>query len=101
MCVTGMPDFLGYTKIAEVSAHGTNYVDTNGGRGLAQGAQYCYRLGAVFPLPKGGESYVSKEICLPQILADAPVGTNVTGEKTDTSNGVMKVKWLTPSEAAT
>jgi len=101
MCVTGMPDFLGYTKIAEVSAHGTNYVDTNGGRGLAQGAQYCYRLVAVFPLPKGGESYVSKEICLPPILADAPVVTNVTVDKTDPSNGVITVKWLPPFDADT
>src|SRR5258706_3628986 len=50
MCVTGMPDFLGYTKIAQVSARETTYVATNGGRGLAQGAQYCYRLVAVIAL---------------------------------------------------
>jgi len=58
-------------------------------------------LVAVFPLPKGGESYVSKEICLPPILADAPVVTNVTVDKTDPSNGVMTVKWLPPFDADT
>jgi hypothetical protein len=99
VCVTGMPDFLGYTKIAQVSGHDTTYVDTNGGRGLALGAQYCYRLVAVFPLPQGGQSYVSKEICLPPIQADAPVVTNVTVDKTDASNGQITVKWRPPFEA--
>ncbi len=98
-CVTGMPDFLGYSKIAEVSAHQNTYQDNNGGKGLAQGAQYCYRLVAVFPLPSGGESYVSKEICLPPILADAPVVTNVTIDKTDPTDGQITVKWRAPFDA--
>jgi hypothetical protein len=98
-CVTGMPDSLGYSKIQEVPITQTTYKDNNGGRGLASGAQYCYRLVAVFPSPGGGESYVSQEICLPPILADVPVITNVTVDKTDAANGQITVKWRSPFEA--
>jgi CHU_C Type IX secretion signal domain len=50
----------------------------------------------VFPQPNGGESYVSQEICLDPILADAPVITNVTVDKTDVSTGAITVKWRSP-----
>lgn len=95
-CVTGMPDFLGYTKIAEVPGTSFTFRDTNGGKGLAPGAAYCYRLVASFPFPGGGESYVSQEICIPPILADAPVITNVTVDKTSTSDGQITIKWRSP-----
>jgi CHU_C Type IX secretion signal domain len=96
VCVTGMPAFLGYTMINQVSAQDTSYLDTNGGKGLAPGAEYCYRLVAAFPLPQGGLSYVSQEICLPPIQADAPVITNVTVDSTSETKGVMTVKWRKP-----
>jgi len=54
---------------------------------------------AVFPLPRGGESYVSQEICLDPILADKAIVTNVTVDITDTANGQVTVKWLAPFEA--
>jgi hypothetical protein len=95
-CVTGMPDFLGYTKLAEVPINQTTFTDTNNGRGLAVAAQYCYRLVAVFPAPGGGESYVSLDTCLAPILADAPVITNVTVDKTANTNGQITVKWREP-----
>jgi hypothetical protein len=98
-CVTGMPDFLGFTKIAEVPITQTSYKDTNEGKGLAPGAQYCYRLVAVFPLPGGGESYVSRDTCLAPILADAPIITNVTVDKTNTTSGQIAVRWRSPFEA--
>ena len=98
-CVTGMPDFLGYTKIASVPIANTTFVDNNSGRGLAVGAQYCYRLVAIFPLPGGGESYVSQEICIPPILADAPVITNVTVDVTSRTLGQITIKWRPPFEA--
>jgi len=98
-CVTGMPDFLGYTKIADVPMSSTTYVDTNKGKGLDVGAQYCYRLVAVFPLPGGGESYVSQEICIPPILADAPVITNVTVDVTNNATGQVTVRWTPPFDA--
>jgi len=100
-CVTGMPDFLGYSLINEVPINSpSTYSDNNGGRGLSVGAQYCYRLVAIFPQPGGGESYVSQEICLPPILADAPVITNVTVDVTSRTNGQVTVKWKPPFEAS-
>ncbi|HEX5172227.1 MAG TPA: gliding motility-associated C-terminal domain-containing protein [Cyclobacteriaceae bacterium] len=99
-CETGMPDFLGYELIKEVPISGaSNYVDNNGGQGLAPGARYCYRLVAVFPAPKGGESYMSEEICVGPILADAPIVTNVTIDKTDQAEGQITVKWREPFDA--
>lgn len=98
-CVTGIPDFLGYSKIGETSATATTFVDTNLRRGLAPGAQYCYRLVAFFPQPRGGESYVSAEICVPPIEADAPVITNVSVDRTNTqttTTGQITVKWRSP-----
>lgn len=98
-CQTGMPEDLGYTLIATVADSVTTYTDTNNGEGLASGAQYCYRLVATFPLPRGGESYVSDEICLDPILADKAVITNVTVDRTDTELGQVTVRWLAPFEA--
>ena len=98
-CQTGMPEELGYTLINTVDASQSTYVDNNGGEGLASGAQYCYRLVAVFPLPKGGESYVSEEICLDPILADKAVITNVTVDITGETDGQITVKWMPPFEA--
>lgn len=95
-CVTGMPDFLGYTKIAELPIAQSTYSDTNNGKGLSIGAQYCYRLVAMFPLPGGGESYLSKDTCLAPILANAPVITNVTVDRTSGTDGQITVKWRSP-----
>lgn len=95
-CVTGMPAALGYTKIAEVNAAQVVYNDNNGGKGLAPGAQYCYRLVAVFDGQGGAQSYVSQEICLPPILATSPVITNVTVDRTSQQEGQITVKWLAP-----
>lgn len=98
-CQTGMPETLGYELIDTVSDTVSTYVDNNGGQGLASGAQYCYRLVAIFPLPRGGESYVSEEICLDPILADKAIITNVTVDFTDENNGRVTVRWLAPFEA--
>jgi len=101
-CETGMPPFLGYELIDVVPIKDINnipfdkYQDRNGGKGLARGATYCYRLVAVFPQPKGGESYVSKDTCIGPILADAPIITNVTVDKTSTSDGKITVRWRKP-----
>lgn len=94
-CETGMPPFLGYSLIAAVPATQTQYVNT----GLDVGAKYCYRLVAIFPQPGGGQSYVSEEICIPPILADAPVVTHVTIEKTSPSVGVTRISWRSPFDA--
>lgn len=95
-CETGIPEFLGFTKIAEVPIATSTYIDSNGGKGLAVGASYCYRLVAIFPDPGGGESYVSKDTCLAPIKADAPVITHVTIDKTGTTDGQITVIWRSP-----
>jgi hypothetical protein len=101
-CQTGMPD-LGYELIATlpnvVTSEGitnpvTTYADDNNGTGLAPGAVYCYRLVAVFPEPRGGESYVSKDTCIGPIPADVPVITQVSVEKTDEVSGEIRVSWI-------
>lgn len=98
-CQTGMPEFLGFEMIASVPVKTANqFIDNNNGVGLAPGAQYCYRLVAIYPKPKGGESYVSKEICLDPILADEPVITNVSVELTAKENGRILVRWAPPFE---
>jgi hypothetical protein len=98
-CQTGMPDSIGYQLIATVPIGGaTTYLDNNGGVGLAPGARYCYRLVALFPLPRRGESLVSDEICVDPIKADAPVITNVTVDKTSQTAGEITIKWLPPFE---
>ncbi|HEU5290813.1 MAG TPA: hypothetical protein VFU05_09240 [Cyclobacteriaceae bacterium] len=93
LCETGMPESLGYTLIATVPISNTSYLDTNGGKGLSVGAKYCYRVVAIFPLPRGGESYVSDEVCIDPIKADAPVITHVTVDKTGTNDGEITVRW--------
>jgi hypothetical protein len=94
-CVTGMPDFLGYTLIARVPIGQTQFIDNNKGKGLAPGAEYCYRLVASFPQPSGGLSYVSQESCF-TAKADAPLITNVTIDKTSQADGQDTVKWVSP-----
>lgn len=90
-CVVGMPESLGYTRIQELPITTTSYTDG----GLAPGVKYCYRLVTKFPLPQGGESYVSRDTCF-TILADAPVITNVTVDKTGTTDGQITVRWRPP-----
>jgi hypothetical protein len=92
VCITGIPDSFGYTKIATLPIGTTKYTNV----GLASGAKYCYRLVAIFPSPKGGKSIVSDEICLPPFKADRAVITNVTVDKTDDKNGQITVKWRSP-----
>lgn len=96
-CVTGMPESLGYTKIKELPASAVTFTDNNGGIGLAPAVTYCYRLVASFPLPQGGQSYVSKDTCF-TIGADAPVITNVTVDKTGSTDGEITVRWRPPFE---
>lgn len=101
-CQTGMPEFLGYSLIATLPVKDINnnpittYTDTNNGVGLSPGAKYCYRLVAEYPRPRGGESYVSAEICTDPILVDEPVITHVTVDRTGTTDGQVTVRWTKP-----
>ena len=100
-CVTGMPASLGYTKIKTVAIGQHDFLDTNQGKGLPPAATVCYRLVATFPAPfgnteGGSESYVSDEVCIGPILADAPVMTNVTVDTTNRIKGRITVRWTPP-----
>ncbi len=94
-CETGIPENGGYELIGSVDIGNRSFLDDNNGEGLNPGANYCYRLVAVFPLPGGGESIVSEEICA-MLDADAPVITNVSIENTGTDDGEVLVRWTPP-----
>jgi hypothetical protein len=103
-CQTGLPEYAGYEliKTLPVQVNGTpttTFVDNNNGKGLAPGAKYCYRLVARFPLPRGGESIASEEICVGPFEVKAPVITNVSIEKTHASEGEILVRWTPPFDA--
>ena len=100
-CVTGMPDALGYTRIALTDISSNGFRDNFGGAGLPSGALICYRLVAVYPsafgnTALGASSYVSKEICVGPVPADEPVMTNVDINRTGINDGRIKVKWRSP-----
>jgi hypothetical protein len=97
-CLPGVPPFYGYELVGEVDPSKTSFTDTNRERGLAVGAQYCYRILAVFPLPQGGRSYASEEFCVGPIRIDAPLITQVSVEKTDDTAGTIRVGWWSPLE---
>ena len=94
-CDTGMPQSLGFTRIASVPLTDVQYVDTNGGLGLERGVQYCYRLVAVFP-NRGAESIVSNEVCIEPMDIEAPLITEVSVKRTSETDGEIKVTWLPP-----
>jgi hypothetical protein len=109
-CETGIPESLGYTKIATLPKTSTSpptlptqYTDT----GLAPGAKYCYRLVAIFPQPQGGKSKVSDEICIEPFQANRAIITKVTVDKTSTvtstgqplNDGQITVQWRSPFDA--
>ncbi len=94
-CDVGMPANTGYELIDRISIDETSYFDNNNGRGLAPGANYCYRLVAEFEAPGGGLSYVSEEAC-DSVIVFAPVITNVDVKSTDMNNGSIEVRWTPP-----
>ncbi|WP_192351612.1 gliding motility-associated C-terminal domain-containing protein [Algoriphagus sp. Y33] len=92
-CETGIR--AGYELIGTTNMQTLDFVDTNGGEGLAPGNTYCYRLVAAYPEPRLGESIVSDEICV-TIDVDVPIITNVSVEETDPTEGEIFVKWTPP-----
>ncbi|MEM7550033.1 MAG: gliding motility-associated C-terminal domain-containing protein [Bacteroidota bacterium] len=93
----GIPPGSGYQLIETVPIGDTTYVDDNDGDGLNFGANYCYRLVAIFPFPSGGESFASNEVCN-LIEATAPVITNVDVLTTSSSDGEILVRWIAPED---
>ncbi len=97
VCEVGMPEGAGYELIGTVPVGDNEFVDDDNGTGLSFGADYCYRIVAVFPLPRGGESIVSEEIC-EYIEITSPVITNVSVEETSEADGEIFVRWTRPLE---
>lgn len=100
-CVTGIPKGSGYELIGQVSSGDTVFIDDNNLEGLSWGAKYCYRLTAIFPQPRGGESYPSEEACIiikenPEDKHFGPVITNVDILSTDPTNGKILIRWTSP-----
>ena len=93
VCEVGIPAEAGYSLIDVVPIGQTNFVDSD----LSPGANYCYRLVAIFPTPGGGVSYASDEACF-TLLSDAPIITNVDVLTTSTTEGSTKVVWTPPYE---
>jgi gliding motility-associated-like protein len=91
-CDTRPPSYWGYQLISEIPITQTSFTDDNFGRGLSVGAQYCYRLQATITDTR---SYVSSEICVGPIMADAPVITHVSVEETS-HDGDIRVSWRSP-----
>lgn len=93
-CNIGIPPQSGYQLIDTVPITQTEYIDEND---IRPGVNYCYRLVAQFPDPKGGTSYASQETCT-LIPLDVPAVTNVSVENTDENNGEMFIRWTSPLE---
>jgi gliding motility-associated-like protein len=94
-CDKGLPESLGYDRIAEVPIGTTSFTDNNNGRGLSKGNFYCYIIMAEYPAPGYGTSYPSEEACS-GLTPDDPLLTNVTVENTHMSEGIIRVNWINP-----
>jgi gliding motility-associated-like protein len=96
-CQTGVPPETGYVRIASVPAGQAAFLDDNQGQGLRRSTTYCYLIYAEFPLPSGGESLASVEVCA-TLDANIPLLTNVSVLATDAQQGQMLVRWTQPRE---
>lgn len=93
-CDIGVPDELGYKLIAEIDGPQLlSFTDNNGGKGLRQSTEYCYRVTAIFK--DGAESFASNETCS-QLVQGSPMIIQVSVERTDRNLGEIRVVWLKP-----
>ena len=98
-CETGVPSYLGYTRIDQVDTlANTTYLDNNHGNGLVQGIHYCYLVTAYFK--DKAEGYASNEACA-YLKKDVAVITNVSINTTDPVNGSAYIAWSKPTEIDT
>lgn len=100
-CVTGLPEYLGYTLIKTVPVSQISFNDNFGGEGLPAGARICYRLVAIYPSAFGNSgvgpsSYPSDEICVGPVPANDPIITHATVDKTGINDGQVTVRWRSP-----
>jgi len=94
-CQTGVPAWLGYTRIATLTGiQSTTFNDDGQGDGLHRGIKYCYLVTAFFP--DGAEGYASNEACA-ELKKDIAVITNVSVNHTGTSSGSLYIAWSKPT----
>lgn len=101
-CETGMPANSGYELIAVAGGSQTSYFDNNHDQGLEYGADYCYRIVAVFESLDGVKSIVSDEVCVLPEEVDGDFGaltTNVSIETTANTDGTIFIRWTSPFDA--
>ena len=91
-CNIGIPPNSGYELLEHVPVDQTSFIDD---KGLRPGVNYCYRIVAEFPLPGGGTSYASSEVCF-IIPLDVPAITNASVLETSETNGEIFVRWTSP-----
>ncbi|MFC7669694.1 hypothetical protein ACFQT0_21735 [Hymenobacter humi] len=102
-CETGIPASAGYTFVSSVPASATTFTDSNVSAngtvlGLDRGQTYCYRIYAEFPLPAGGASIASQEVCTS--FPGSPLRlVKVDVENTGVATGQMQVCWTRPRQA--
>ena len=90
-CETGIPSRFGYEMIDTVKGvYRTAYYDSNKGRGLSPGIEYCYRVVAIFS--DGAKSLPSGEACA-SLLAGTPPMIRAHVETVD-MQGEIHVAWL-------
>lgn len=93
-CVTGVPDGIGYTKIAEVNdVTTTTFIDDDNGDGLVPGQKYCYLITKFYT--DGDESYASNEVCA-EVEKIVPIITKASIVSTDGSTGTIDLAWSPP-----
>lgn len=88
-CETGIPESLGYSKIAEITP-GQTYLDAD----VVSGFSYCYRLVALFDI--GSESQSSPEFCA-EFPKEAILPSKASVGITDQSNGTDSLAIYLPS----
>ncbi|MFZ4521360.1 MAG: gliding motility-associated C-terminal domain-containing protein [Bacteroidales bacterium] len=98
-CETGVPAYLGYTKIAVVTdISSVTFLDDNHGAGLMRGLKYCYLVVAYYP--DKAESYASNEACA-SLKKDLAVITNASVLTTNGESGKVYIAWSKPTELDT
>lgn len=97
-CTSGIPDDLGYMKIAEISGSDTTFTDDNNGEGLIQGIEFCYRVVAVYE--DGAKSYASNESCT-SLIPGSPSVLNVSVTDISETSGAVFLSWAKPRKLDT
>lgn len=103
-CQVGLPTSLGYREIGRVVGNDTTFLDIN----AQKGSTYSYRivarlqLGVNVNVVTEALSVASNESCFgSELPTRMPVLTNVTVDRTGTSNGQITVKWSRPLDLDT